>query len=744
MPFSSAPELWRRAQPGSMGRLGSGGAQPLPERLLPPPLSRREAVPQPRPLTGGGGRRIPTQGPRPVYRLGPSQPPLGPMGNSHCVPQTPRRLRASFSRKPSLKGNREDTSRKLAGLFGSEAGPDGDAAADKIFYYIPGTDFPGLENQPENLEQPILSVFKKGRRKVPVRNLGKVVHYAKVQLRFQHSQDTSDCYLELFPSHLYFQAHSSAGLTFQGLLPLVELSICPLEETGEHGFQITGMWRTLASQKGASQPGPWINLHRSLGEGPVLGLWGSKLGPTSAHTAPPPPGPLPAPLLVLCPSEDELRCWLYHLEKQMALVGGLRRCHSVPPQGPSGDELPWSLQHRLTWLRRASGRESVGSAICASRVKLQHLPSQEQWDRLLVLYPTSLAIFSEEPDGIAFKGELPLTAVHINLEEKQTRSFLISGRLIHTIRVVCASHEDHRHWLLCLQTISRQDGDPLLLNPESFPGLQGPTQVTGGVRGSLSSDGRTSWDSGCPAPPSNRTSHSLPESSVLSPAGCPAPAQPAPGQPDSESDWASIGPRRADLRRSSRSRGQVRGELPGPAVPPHMHLDLTKVGRLGLGCGPEAPEQPPEAPHSPLYADPYTPPATSHRRIAGIRGLDEFLSAVRSSPGPEPSSPFPLVPVSVPVSDPCSGLSSSPGPPAPHLVSKKGALQSRASRRHRGSIKDRGPQPPDSPQLVSPAREVSPSPLPPPSDGDKTSSSSHQKWPRLRRLEAEGGLIQWI
>ncbi|XP_076965908.1 pleckstrin homology domain-containing family N member 1 isoform X2 [Callospermophilus lateralis] len=619
------------------------------------------------------------------------------MGNSHCVPQTPRRLRASFSRKPSLKGNREDTSRKLAGLFGSEAGPDGDAAADKIFYYIPGTDFPGLENQPENLEQPILSVFKKGRRKVPVRNLGKVVHYAKVQLRFQHSQDTSDCYLELFPSHLYFQAHSSAGLTFQGLLPLVELSICPLEETGEHGFQITG--------------------------------------------------PLPAPLLVLCPSEDELRCWLYHLEKQMALVGGLRHCHSVPPQGPSGDELPWSLQRRLTWLWRASGRESVGSAICASRVKLQHLPSQEQWDRLLVLYPTSLAIFSEEPDGIAFKGELPLTAIHINLEEKQTRSFLISGRLIHTIRVVCASHEDYRHWLLCLQTVSRQDGGPLLLNPESFPGLQGPTQVTGGVRGSLSSDGRTSWDSGCPAPPSNRTSHSLPESSVLSTAGCPAPTQPAP--PNSESDCASIGQRRADLRRSSRSRGQARGELPGPAVPPHMHLDLTKVGRLGLECGPEAPEQPLEAPHSPLYADPYTPPATSHRRIADIRGLDEFLSAVRSSPGPEPCSPFPLVPVSVPVSGPCSGLSSSPGPPAPHLVSQKGALQSRAARRHRGPIKNQGPQPPDSPQLVSPAREVPPSPLPPPSGewgsyGDKTSSSSHQKWPRLRRLEAEGGLIQWI
>lgn len=28
-------------------------------------------------------------------------------------------------------------------------------------------------------------------------------------------QDVSDCYLELFPSHLYFQAHGSEGLTFQ-------------------------------------------------------------------------------------------------------------------------------------------------------------------------------------------------------------------------------------------------------------------------------------------------------------------------------------------------------------------------------------------------------------------------------------------------------------------------------------------------------------------------------------------------
>ncbi|XP_054440506.1 pleckstrin homology domain-containing family N member 1 isoform X1 [Pteronotus mesoamericanus] len=616
------------------------------------------------------------------------------MGNSHCVPQAPRRLRASFSRKPSLKGSREDGARKLAGLFGTEARAEGDTTANKIFYYIPGTDVPGLESQREHLDQPFLSVFKKGRRRVPVRNLGKVVHYAKVQLRFQHSQDVSDCYLELFPSHLYFQAHGSEGLTFQGLLPLVELSICPLEGTGEHAFQITG--------------------------------------------------PLPAPLLVVCPSQAELDLWLYHLEKQTALLGGPQRCHSAPPQDTPEDELPWSLQHRLTQLRTA-GRPAVGGALCASRVKLQHLPSQEQWDRLLVLYPASLAIFSEEADGLCFKGELPLSAIHINLEEKgkQIRSFLIEGRLINTIRVLCASYEDYSHWLLCLQTVSRREGAPLLPGPESLLGLRGPAQVLGSGRGSLSSDGQTSWDSGCPAPASARTSRSLPEYSAPSTAG---PAPPAPDQ--ANSGCTSISRQKAELRRggSSRSpRSKARGEGPGSASP--LHLDLTKVTRLSLEGGPEAPDHSLETPHSPLYTDPYTPPATSHHKIREVQGLDEFLAAMKSSRGPSPSSPFPSVPVSVPVSDPSSAAA------GPHPLSRKGALQGRASQRHRGSAKGREPRPPDSPQLVSPSRDVPPKPLLRPPDGecprsydnvwDKPLSPPHQRWPR-GATEAEGELTQWI
>ncbi|XP_040843510.1 pleckstrin homology domain-containing family N member 1 [Ochotona curzoniae] len=616
------------------------------------------------------------------------------MGNSQCVPQAPRRLRASFSRKSSLKGSREDSARRLAG-------PSRDSAADKLFHYVPGPDIPGLQNQDTNLEQPFLSIYKRARRRVPVKDLGKVVYYAKVRLRFLHSQDVSDCFLELFPSHLYFQAHGAEGLTFQGMLPLAELSVRRLEGSQDYAFQITG--------------------------------------------------PLPAPLLVLCPSEAELGHWLYHLEKQMALVGGLRRCHSAPPQGPPRDELPWTLHRHLAQLWTAPGRESAGNPICASRVKLQHLPSQEQWDRLLVLYSASLAIFSEEPDGLCFKGELPLSAIHINLEEKekQIRSFLIEGPLINTIRVLCASYEDYSHWLLCLRAASRRDGAPMLPGPES---CLMPIQVRTAVQSRLSSQ---------PAGSSLEATRQgrglgLPLSKHLVWGGAHRTFWEFLQNQD-HPDYGSLGRQKAELRRRDSGRlprAQTWAQRPGPAIPPPLHLDLTKVSCLGLEGSPEAPDSSLEPPHSPLYADPYTPPATSHRKITDVQGLDEFLSAVRSSPGPEPTSPLPTMPVSIPVCTPASGTA------GPHLGAHKAAPQPRAPQRPRGSTKGRRPRPSASPQLVSSSREGPPSPPPPPPDGcfpgghkgpsyedvwDKTPPASHRKWPQqLAQPEAEGSLPQWI
>ena len=145
-------------------------------------------------------------------------------------------------------------------------------------------------------------------------------------------------------------------------------------------------------------------------------------------------------------------------------------------------------------------------------------------------------------------------------------------------------------------------------------------QVVASGRGSLSSDARTSWDSGCPAPASTCTSHSLPESSAPSTAGCPARPPPvsicwgwtpwhtclvpqgkglcsfrplygerAPGnlleglwfsQEQANPGCTSVGGHRAKLRRGGGSRSprnKARAERPGPAA--LLHLDLTKVGQ---------------------------------------------------------------------------------------------------------------------------------------------------------------------
>ncbi|XP_043853682.1 pleckstrin homology domain-containing family N member 1 [Dromiciops gliroides] len=595
------------------------------------------------------------------------------MGNANCVPQAPARFRASFSRKSSLKGKKEDSIRRRGGLFGSESSQDGDTKpTDKILYYIPGTDIPGPESHKENADQPLFSMFKKGRRKMPVRNLGKIVHYAKVKFKFQHCPDINDCYLELFPSCLYFQAHGSSGFTYQGLLPLTEVSISRLDIEGEHAFQITG--------------------------------------------------PLPSPLLVFCPSEAELRRWLYHLEKQMDLARG-PQCPSLPFQGPLGENqlcpLPWALQHYPVHHWEGTNRESLGDVVCASRVKMQHLPSQEQHDRILVLYPSTLVILSEDSDGLNFKGELPLNAVQLNFEEseKQIRSFLIEGHLINTIRVLCANYEDYQDWLICFRTVSiTRGGSSNRSGSENCQRsrLPLPTQFSISGRGSLTSDGRTnSWASTGPPATSSHTSGSLPDHPIL-PNSCPVVADSSPQRDQGQAtpSNSSLGRRRAELRRRGSGRsskgkgtGQPKGEEPAPRAPLHLDLGLTNLNRRSLEGSEEAAADTPEKPQSPLYADPYTPTSTTHNKITDVSDLDEFLAAAKSCAVQEPLSTFPTVPVSIPV----------PGPsPSSHPLQKKPAQQHRGSQRQRGSFKLRGAGPlePSRPRQVqvSPPKEGSPEP----------------------------------
>ncbi|KAM6236485.1 pleckstrin homology domain-containing family N member 1 isoform 1-T1 [Spheniscus humboldti] len=584
------------------------------------------------------------------------------MGNITCVPQAPGRLRGSFRRKPSLK-KEQNGKKKLPSFFGIEGERERDTTTDKILQYIPGKSIQNQENQKENLDQRFPSLFKNGRRKTVVRNLGKMIYYSKVKFKFQHCQEVNDCFLELFQSYLYFQSMGSSRLTYQGLLPLKELNVCEIENgksTGQedHAFRIAG--------------------------------------------------PLLNPLVVFCPTESELKQWLYHLEKQIQLNGGSLGLPFLSQndwkQSSMGkEELWWSVQNMPVQEWRGTQRESLGDVLCVSKVKLQHLPFQEQHDRLLVLYPSTLVIVSEERNSLCFKGELPLNAIQVLFEENKKTSFLIKGQLINSIRVICRSYDDYQEWLYCLKTAQFRNTDSSLSGSESFSGskLPHPGQFAGSGRGSLTSDGRTnSWASGGRVATLTRLSQNsgslsdgqsfvlMPESRVLE-----DPLSPGYSQPLhclAQASWPSTGLPAQDLRRGGSARkskgkcGPCGQQLPSqdterticslipenpngellssvynepysarssqhhPAAPP-PHLDLSNLNRWSLvGSQPSTASsslEKPTMPCSPLYADPYTPSSPSARSVAGSSFLEEFLQC-HGQTGSAQANGCPALPVS--------------------------------------------------------------------------------------------------
>ncbi|XP_037236664.1 pleckstrin homology domain-containing family N member 1 isoform X2 [Falco rusticolus] len=560
---------------------------------------------------------------------------------------------------------RQNGKKKMPSFFGLEGGREREMTTDKILQYIPGKNIQNQENQKENLDQRFPSLFKKGRRKTVVRNMGKMIYYSKVKFKFQHCQEVNDCFLELFQSYLYFQSVGSSGLTYQGLLPLKELNVCEIENgksTGQedHAFRIAG--------------------------------------------------PLLNPLIVFCPTESELKQWLYHLEKQIQLNGGSLGLPCLSQndwkQSSMGkEELRWSVQNMPVQEWRGTQRESLGDVLCVSRVKLQHLPFQEQHDRLLVLYPSTLVIVSEERNSLCFKGELPLNAIQVLFEENKKTSFLIEGRLINSIRVICRSYDDYQEWLYCLKTAQFRNADSSLSGSESFSGskLPHPSQFASSGRGSLTSDGRTnSWASGgrvatlthlsqnSGSLPDGQSFMLMPESRVLEdplshgysqPLNCLAQAK-----------WPSMGLSAQDLRRGSSARkskgkcGPCGQQLPSqdterticslipenpngellvsvynepysahssqhhPAAP-SPRLDLSSLNRWSLvGSQPSTASsslEKPALPRSSLYADPYMPSSPSAHSTAS----SSFLQEKRNCQ-PLPSSRYREMPVAPSYSTP--------------------------------------------------------------------------------------------
>ncbi|XP_059343614.1 pleckstrin homology domain-containing family N member 1 [Ammospiza nelsoni] len=497
------------------------------------------------------------------------------MGNIACVPQAPGGFRSSFRRKPSLK-KEQNGKKKLPSFFGLDGGQERDTSTDKILQYIPAKILQKQENQKENLDQRLPSLFKRGRRKMVVRDLGKMIYYSKVKLKFQHCQEVHSCFLELFQSHLYFQSSGPNGLTYQELLPLKELQV-----------QELGAEQSPGQQDHA--------LHIS--------------------------GPLLNPLVVFCQSKAELKQWLYHLEKQIQLCGGSLALPLLS-QGPGDkEELRWSVQNLPVQDWRGTQRESLGEILCLSKVKLQHLPFQEQHERLLVLYPSTLVIVSEEPGGLCFKGELPLNAIQVLFEENDKSSFLIEGRLINSIRVTCASYQDYQEWLYCLNTAQFRNADSSLSGSESFSvgsRLPQPSQLPSSVRGSLSSDGHTSsWASGGRVTALTASSGSLPDAPpfALGPEGrlLQEPLSPGYCQPLHSlavPSWPSPALPRQGLRRGSSARTR-RGRGSGHGVPSQEQEHERSLCRL-------VPKHPRAELLSPVYQEPYCAQGTQQHPLAPL------------------------------------------------------------------------------------------------------------------------------
>ncbi|XP_076848139.1 uncharacterized protein plekhn1 isoform X2 [Brachyhypopomus gauderio] len=249
---------------------------------------------------------------------------------------------------------------------------------------------------------------------INVKNYGRMVHSSKVRFRFLHCQDVHDCYLDLFQTHLHFVSNNTTGLTYQGTLPLKELTLCKVQNRNSFGdpqdfaFQING-----------------VSLN---------------------------------PIIVYCSSQEDMDNWFGLLKEHIEANGGSalapETCSRIKVQNPElctegKEELRNSVTKEPIYEWEGSQRDSLGQITYVTKVRLQHLPCQEQDDRLLVMYPNYLIILSEESHGLFYKGKLPLNMIQVTTpcQDIKPNTFMIEGKLINPIVVSCLNTGEFRDWI---------------------------------------------------------------------------------------------------------------------------------------------------------------------------------------------------------------------------------------------------------------------------------------------------------
>ncbi|XP_051895389.1 uncharacterized protein plekhn1 isoform X2 [Pristis pectinata] len=203
------------------------------------------------------------------------------------------------------------------------------------------------------------------------------------------------------------------GFTYQGTLPLAGISVHDVNRTSgssgqSHAFQVTG--------------------------------------------------PLLHPFTVYCSTKEEVKEWLYYLNRQReenSKIPGTSwvptsrssDCNSLGQHSRNEDLRTLVLSQPIHGGERTSV-SSLGNIIWISEVKMQHLPSQEKHDRLLVLFPTSLLILLQDDHALYYKGELPLNAITISEQDASdgdSSTLLIEGKMINQIKVFCPSRTTHQN-----------------------------------------------------------------------------------------------------------------------------------------------------------------------------------------------------------------------------------------------------------------------------------------------------------
>ncbi|KAK7878575.1 hypothetical protein WMY93_030411 [Mugilogobius chulae] len=142
------------------------------------------------------------------------------------------------------------------------------------------------------------------------------------------------------------------------------------------------------------------------------------------------------------------------------------------------EELRNSINREPIYEWEGSQRDSLGPITYVTKVRLQHLPCQEQSDRLLVMYTSTLIILSEENDGLFYKGKLPLNMITVTTpcQDVKPNTFMIEGKMINPIVVSCLDRTEFCDWI---QHFKAADVPVLTPPPPVYDIIYTPTQKEG-------------------------------------------------------------------------------------------------------------------------------------------------------------------------------------------------------------------------------------------------------------------------